>query len=59
VDVPAPIVNLPPQPTPIVHVQPPDLHVTVEQPRPRAVRVEYDNYGNKVYVPVDGSRHAS
>jgi hypothetical protein len=37
---------------PSVTVKPPDVHVHVEQPksRPRAVRIEYDEQGNKRYV---------
>jgi hypothetical protein len=33
-----------------VHV---DAHVTVEAPKPRAVKVEYDDDGRKLFVPVE------
>jgi hypothetical protein len=50
VNLPAPIVNVPEQPAPIVNVRPPEVVVNVEAPRPRAVRVEFDDDGNKRYV---------
>jgi hypothetical protein len=45
-----PVVNIE---APQVTVRPPDVIVNVEQPRPKAVRVEEDVDGNRVYVPVD------
>jgi hypothetical protein len=36
---------------PAVTVKPPQVHVTVEPPRPRPVRVEVDEKGVKRYIP--------
>jgi hypothetical protein len=64
VTLPAPVVNVPATnitvPTPQVTVRPqitltpPNVEVTVESPRPRAVRVETDPAsGDRLFVPVD------
>jgi hypothetical protein len=46
-----PVVNVE---APQVTVQPPDVHVTVEAPKPKAVRVTEDaETGERVYVPTD------
>jgi hypothetical protein len=49
VSVPAPIVNVAAPRAP----KPPDVFVTVQQPRPAAVRMEIDEDGTRRFIPED------
>jgi hypothetical protein len=53
VHVEAPIIPTPQVTVDLSTLPVPDVHVHVEQPKKRGVRVEIDEHGDKVYVPFD------
>jgi hypothetical protein len=60
--IPAPVVHAAAPPAPVVNLAPPEVHLTVEPPPPRAVVVDFESEGRKVYRQLEreelaGPRH--